>query len=115
MIKFETPFEGKTLQLSVYAENIVRIRISDAFEPTLFEKYQIYRKPDKTGKVLENGVHTGKLSVTYKDGQLSFSSDKFHRSIDLRNPEVAEIKAYMNEKLNEVHDEHVVIIGSEDV
>ena len=33
-------FEGKTLQLSVYAENIVRIRISSDFEPTLLEQIE---------------------------------------------------------------------------
>ena len=92
MIKFETAFEGKTLQLSVYAENIVRIRISNDFEPTLLERYKIYRKPDETGEVLENGVRTGKLSVTYKDGKIQFASDKFNRSIDLDNSKTAEIK-----------------------
>ena len=115
MIKFETAFEGKTLQLSVYAENVVRIRISNDFEPTLFERYQIYRKPDETGEALKNGVRTGKLTATYKDGRVTFSSDKFTRSIDLRNPKTAEVKAYMNNRLNDFHDEHVVIIGSEDV
>lgn len=114
MMKFETAFEGKTLQLSVYAENIVRIRISSDFEPTLLERYKIYRKPDETGEVLENGVRTGKLTVTYKDGKICFASDKFSRSIDLDNSKTAEVKAYMNERLNEFHDEHVVIIGSED-
>ena len=114
MIKFETALGGKTLQISAYAENVVRVRVSDNFEPTLFERYNIYRKPDETGEALECGVKTGKLSVEYKDGKIFFASDKFARSIDLDNSKVSEVKAYMNEKLNAFHDEHVVIIGSED-
>ena len=43
MVKFETALGGKTLELSVYAENIVRVRVSENFEPTLFERYGIYR------------------------------------------------------------------------
>jgi hypothetical protein len=50
MVKFETALAGKTLELSVYAENIVRVRVSENFEPTLFERYGIYRKPDETGE-----------------------------------------------------------------
>ena len=114
MIKFETALADKTLQISVYAENIVRIRLSEKFEPTLFERYNIYRKPDETGEALINGVRTGKLSVEYRDGKIYFSSDKFTRSIDLDNSRVDEVKDYMNERLNGFHDEHVVIIGSED-
>ena len=114
MVKFETALGGKTLELSVYAENIVRVRVSENFEPTLFERYGIYRKPEEMGEVTENGVKTGKLSVEYRDGKVYFSSDKFTRSIDLDNSKVAEVKAYMNERLNGFHDEHVVIIGSED-
>lgn len=114
MMKFETAFEDKTLQLSVYAENIVRIRISKDFEPTLLERYKIYHEPEQTGEVIENGVRTGNLSVTYKDGKINFSSNKFSRSIDLDNSNVAHVKEYMNKELNEFHDEHVVIIGSED-
>lgn len=114
MVKFETALGGKTLELSVYAENVVRVRVSESFEPTLFERYGIYKKPEDKGEVTECGVKTGKLSVEYKGGKIVFASDKFERSIDLDNSEVAEIKEYMNHKLNAFHDEHVVIIGSED-
>ncbi len=115
MTQFQTAHSGKTLQISAYAENIVRIRISDNFEPTLSERYQLYRSPDKVGEALENGVRTGKLTVVYEDGNIRFSSDKFSRSISLDNSHLAEVKEMMNEKLNGFHDEHVVIIGSEDV
>lgn len=114
MVIFDTIFERKKLQISVYAENVVRIRVSDNFEPTLFEKYKIYRSPDETGETVIDGVKTGKLKVTYEGGKIKFSSDKFERVIDLANPNVGEIKNYMNERLNGFHDEHVVIIGSED-
>ena len=114
MIKYETSYKGKTLQLSVYAENIVRIRISDDFKPTLLERYKIYRKPDEVGELLENGVCTKQLSVTYQDGKILFSSHKFSRSIDLDNARIAEVKEYMNQRLNYFHDERVVILGSED-
>ena len=69
MIKFETALADKTLQISVYAENVIRVRVSDKFEPTLFERYNIYRKPDETGEATANGVRTGKLSVEYKEGK----------------------------------------------
>ena len=114
MVKFETGYAGKTLQISVYAENIVRIRISDSFEPTFFEKYRIYKPAEETGTLSENGVTTGKLTVKFEDGAIKFSSDKFSREIKLENSELSEIKSYMNERLNGFHDEKVVIIGSED-
>ena len=114
MVNFETVFARKKLQISVYAENVVRIRVSENFEPTLFEQYKIYRAPDETGESIIDGVKTGKLKVTYEGGKIIFSSDKFSRVIDLDNSDVAEIKDYMNDKLNAFHDEHVVIIGSED-
>lgn len=114
MVKFETGYAGKTLQISVYAENIVRIRISDSFEPTFFEKYRIYKPAEETGILSENGVTTGKLTAKFEDGAIKFSSDKFSREIKLENSELSEIKGYMNERLNGFHDEKVVIIGSED-
>ncbi len=114
MVKFETALADKAVQISVYAENIIRVRVSEKFEPTLFERYNIYRKPEETGEAFINGVRTGKLSACYRDGKIYFSSDKFERSIDLDNSGVAEVKEYMNERLNGFHDEHVVIIGSED-
>ena len=114
MVNFETVFGRKKLQISVYAENVVRIRVSENFEPTLFEKYKIYRAPDETGENVIDGVKSGKLKVTYESGKIKFSSDKFNRVIDLDNSNVGEIKEYMNDRLNAFHDEHVVIIGSED-
>ena len=114
MVNFETIFGRKKLQISSYAENVVRIRVSENFEPTLFEQYKIYRAPEETGEAIVGGVQTGKLKVTYEDGKITFASDKFSRVIDLDNSKVTEIKDYMNEKLNAFHDEHVVIIGSED-
>ncbi|MGN1095235.1 MAG: hypothetical protein ACI4QR_02485, partial [Eubacteriales bacterium] len=114
MVKFETGFAGKTLQISVYAENIVRIRLGEKFEPTLFERYRIYRKPDETGELTENGVRTGKLSAVFSDGKIEISSDKFTRTIDLDNSNTDAVKKYMNDRLNGFHDEKVVIIGSED-
>ena len=114
MVKYEIPFGNQTLQLSVFAENIVRVRLSKTFEPTLFEKYKIYREPDTVGELISNGVQTGDLSVTYEDGNVVFSSNKFKRSISLSSPEINEIKSYMNQRLNHFHDERVVIIGYEE-
>ena len=39
MASFSVDLGGKKLLISAYAKNIVRIRVSDKFEPTLFEKY----------------------------------------------------------------------------
>ena len=88
MVNFETIFGRKKLQISSYAENVVRIRVSENFEPTLFEQYKIYRAPEETGEAIAGGVQTGKLKVTYEDGKITFSSDKFSRVIDLDNSKV---------------------------
>ena len=88
MVNFETIFGRKKLQISSYAENVVRIRVSENFEPTLFEKYKIYRAPDETGENVIDGVKSGKLKVTYESGKIKFSSDKFNRVIDLDNSNV---------------------------
>ncbi len=115
MVKYEGEYSGKTLQLSVYAENIVRVRMSDDFAPSFFERYNIYKPAVECGEPIANGVKTGKLSASFENGVVKFSSDKFAREIVLDNSAVAEIKDYMNERLNGFHDEKVVIIGSEDV
>ena len=88
MVNFETIFGRKKLQISSYAENVVRIRVSENFEPTLFEQYKIYRAPEETGEAIAGGVQTGKLKVTYEDGKITFASDKFSRVIDLDNSKV---------------------------
>ncbi|MBQ9511163.1 MAG: DUF5110 domain-containing protein [Clostridia bacterium] len=102
----------KTLKISAYAENIVRVWVSRDFAPTLFERYNIYRKPDETGDEIENGVKTGELSVTFSDGKLSFSSGKFARTMQF-GEHVDEMKKYMDEKLCGLRPEYRQIIGDE--
>ncbi len=61
---------GKTLRLSVYAENIIRVRVSKSFELSLFERYKVFKEPEETGEKTANGVRTGRLDVAFDGADL---------------------------------------------
>ena len=39
---FSAKVNGRELRLSAYSKNVIRIRVSDDFNDTLFERYGIY-------------------------------------------------------------------------
>lgn len=103
---------GKTLRISAFSDNAVRIRISRDFEPTYFEKYGIYNKPDENaGVVTDNGITAGELAVTYNDGVITMKSPRFERKISLNNSAVSEKLAYFNDKLTDFRPERKKIVG----
>ncbi len=82
---------GKKLRISAFSDNAVRIRISDDFKPTYFERYKIYNEPDENaGELLTNGIKAGDLAVTYENGVITMKSPRFERKISLDNSAVAE-------------------------
>ena len=68
MLNKDFAFGEKTLRLTAYAENVIRVRISDKFEPTLFERY---------GIMCRGGIHCAPLMHkrlgTLKSGAVRFS------------------------------------------
>ena len=103
MINKDFAFGEKTLRLTAYAENVIRVRISDKFEPTLFERYGIWRKPDEqAGKLVsaKNGVLAGFLYAEYSDGAIIFSSDGFERKIELSCGDASNIRKYFEDNLS---------------
>ena len=105
MASFSVDLGGKKLLISAYAKNIVRIRVSDKFEPTLFEKYGIYRPAEDTGDLTDGGLLTGDLFVKYEGGKIVFSSNRFERAIKIGD-EVARVRAYMDRKLGGLRPEY---------
>lgn len=103
---------GKVLRISAYAENTVRIRLSEDFEPSLFERYGIYHKAEDCGEELPDGVKTGKLSVRFDGEKIVFASDKFTRTISI-GKDVGDVKSYMDEKLEGLRPSYIQIIGDE--
>lgn len=105
---------GKTLRLSAFADGIVRVRVSDTFAPTYFERYGIYEKPDETvGEVTENGVRAGALTVSVSGETLTFGDGRFTRIISFSQDKLSEKSAYFDEKLCGFRPERKKIVGDE--
>ena len=102
----------KILKITAYSENIVRIRISKDFEPSLFERYGIYSAGRECGEETEQGVKTGKLCACFDGDKITFSSDKFSREIYI-GEKTDEVRKYMDEKLGGLRPEYRQIIGDE--
>ncbi len=109
---FET--SAGRLTLSVFSENTVRVRLSNANEETLFERYGIFTKPDAdAGEYAPGGVRAGELSVSYADGMICLETPRTKRTISLDNSDIAAKKAYFDEKLNGLRPERKQIVGDE--
>ena len=109
---FSADLGGKELRISAYSKDIVRVRVSADFEPTLFERYGIYNPADCEGTSVDGGVKAGNLSVVYKDGKIVFSSKKFTREIEI-GKDIASVTQYMNDRLCNLRPEYRQIIGDE--
>lgn len=112
MASFSVDLGGKKLVVSAYAKNIVRFRISDNFEPTLFEKYGIYRPAEDCGELTDDGLLVGDLLVRFDDGKIVFLSKRTERKITI-GENVAHVRAYMDKKLGGLRPEYRQIIGDE--
>lgn len=104
-------FNGQTVKISVFSDNIVRVRVGKTFEPTLFERYNIWSNPDNVGQEIENGVTAGDLSVSFNDGVLTFKTGKVERTIDLHQDNLNEVHEYFNTTLNNLRPKREHIIG----
>lgn len=114
MINKDFAFGEKILRLTAYAENVIRVRISDKFEPTLFERYGIWRAPDENaGKLAstKNGVLSGFLYAEYSEGVLTFSSDAFERKINLACGDAGEVRKYFEDNLCGMRPSRAQVIG----
>lgn len=112
MAEMNIGFGKKTLRISALSENIIRVRVSKDFSETLFERYGIYRKADENcGQTTENGIRAGKLSAEYTNGEITFTTDKFSRTMRLFDCDNDGIADYFNAKLNNFQIPHLQIIG----
>ena len=109
---YSTKIKDKELRISAYADNTVRIRISADFEPTLFEKYGIYKPASDCGEVLADGVKCGDLTVTYDGNAVRFTAHDVTRTVKI-GTDIDAIGKYMSEKLNGFRPEYRQIIGDE--
>lgn len=110
----EWVFGSGRVRITAYSNNAVRIRLSCDFRESLFDRYHLYRKPDAdAGRLLENGIAAGDLSVTFSDGILTFGTEKFERKMDVRCIGTETIKAYFNEALDGMRPPQKFIIGED--
>ena len=110
----EWVFGSGRVRITAYSNNAVRIRLSCDFGESLFDRYHLYRKPDdEAGRLLENGIAAGDLSVTFSDGILTFGTEKFERKMDVRCIGTETIKAYFNEALDGMRPPQKFIIGED--
>ncbi len=103
----------RRVRLTAYAENIIRVCVSETFTPSLFDRYGLYRKPEEAGEEIENGIKAGDLSVIYADGTLTVRSPRMERTISLSSDDTDAVKTYFNEKLNGMRPLPKQIIGEE--
>ena len=103
---------GRELRVSAYSENVLRVRVSEKFEETLFERYGIYYPADCGGELVGGGIRAGKLFAEYKDGKIVFSTDRFTRVMEI-GQDIAGVKAYIDEKLGGFRPGYRQIIGDE--
>ena len=115
MVGTTIDFKDKKIQLSVYSDSIVRIRVGNSFEPTFFERYGIWKEAEDCGETIKCGVKSGKLSaVASPDGIVTIKSDKFERSFNFNQSGVKSVKAYFNKELRDLRPDKKHIIGDEE-
>ena len=113
MIK-EFTFGGKKVRLTAYADRIVRVHAGETLTESLFDRYNLLRKPDENvGADIENGIAVDGLSVTFADGVVTFKTDRVTRTVDLATPETEAIKEYFNTELGGMRPSPKQIIGED--
>ena len=114
MNEFRCPIGDQTLCLSAYDNDVVRVRISRSFEPTLFERYGIFTEPDaEAGDVLLNGVKCGSLTVRWESGALYFETPKVRRKISFVNDSLPQKRAFFEQQTANFRPERKQIVGDE--
>ena len=77
-------FNDQNVQVSIYSNNIIRVRVGKEFEPSLFERYNMWKNLDNVGTIENDVLTAGDLSVSYSNGKISFKTSKIERVIDLK-------------------------------
>lgn len=114
MNEFVCPLGDGALSISSFDSNVIRVRISRDFKPTLFERYGIFTKPkDEGGEVIKNGVRSGNLTVKYEDGEICFETPKVRRKISLVNDCLDQKRAFFEERTMNFRPERKQIVGDE--
>ena len=112
MASLDLSFGNETLRLTAYADNVIRVRISRDFSPSLFDRYNIYRPEDvNSGEILSCGIQAGSLSACLSGDTLQLSTPKWSRSFRLSDPDICKTQSFFHDKLNHFHPESFHIIG----
>lgn len=112
MIEKNYENDGNLINVAVYSNNIIRVRMGKTFEPTLFERYNIWDKPDENvGLIENNGVTAGNLCVRVVGDKVKFNTDKFSREISLNQDNLNEVHDYFHKELNELRPKREDVIG----
>jgi len=104
---------GKTLRLSVFAENIVRVRVSKKFEQTLFERYGIFKESDEIGEKTQSGVKAGQLGVSFDGQKIIISKGGGIRYEINFSKDIAADSKWYNEQLNRFRPDSQRILGDD--
>lgn len=115
MASVQIPFHGKKLMISSCAENIIRFRLSDSFEPTLFERYNIFRHAnDEAGQATsdETGIVSGDLTVALDGDDIVLRTKDTERRISLFPQSDAQTESYFNERFDHFSIPFRQIIGN---
>lgn len=101
------------MRLTAYADRVIRVRVGDENAESLFDRYNLLTKPCDCGELIPNGIKAGDLSVTEKDGVLTFFTDRFTRTMDITSADTDAIKGYFDAQLNGMRPQPKHIIGEE--
>ena len=73
----EFTFGGKKVRITAYADRIVRVHAGEALAESLFDRYNLYAKPEADcGAEIENGISVDGLDVTFENGVVTFKTDR---------------------------------------
>ncbi len=109
----EFTFGGKHVQITAYSDHIIRVHAGEPIAESLFDRYNLYKKPEDCGAELENGVSVDGLCVTVEDGVVTFKTDRVTRTVDLNTPDIASVKEYFNKETGNLRPGPKQIIGED--
>ncbi len=105
---------GKKVRIIAYSDRIIRVQAGEELKESLFDRYNLYRKPDEAcGTDIEDGVQVEGLAVTYADGVITFKTDRVTRTVNLKTPDTEAVKTYFNTELNGMRPSPKQIIGED--
>ncbi|MBR6498787.1 MAG: glycoside hydrolase family 31 protein [Clostridia bacterium] len=115
MKEFQIDIQGRTLKISAWAENVIRVRVSTDFAKTLQERYSVLTPPEYDGGALEGAcLRAGQLKVRATKDGIEFETPECVRELSFNYAvEQPEFDFFMD-RTSRFRPERKQIIGDEE-